>query len=111
MVNAVTSLALEPKGNVVKAGSTSQNTGRSAVAVCLLIQRLEQTDALPCRDIEGLFDNYDLHPGRVLENTLPEYESITGHPAANNQMVRLVGSVLIDGTTSGYGVDSQQNSD
>lgn len=111
MVDAVTSYALELKGNIAKARSTFQKTSSSAVAVCLLVQRLKQSDALPCWNIEGLLDNYDPHPGRVLDNILPEYEFVTRHSVADNQMIWFVGGELINGTISWYGVDSHQSSD
>ena len=69
------------------AGSTSNETDRSAVTVCMLVQRLDQSEAFICLDVEALLDNYDLRVGIVLDDTLIEYESVTGHPVADTQIL------------------------
>ena len=69
------------------AGSTSNETDRSAVTVCILVPRLDQSDAFPFRDVEASLDNYDLRVGIMLDDILLEYESVTGLPVADIQIL------------------------
>jgi len=108
----VTPLALELDGDVAVARSTSHDAGISAVAVCFGVQRLEQSDAFPGGNVEGLLDNAHFHPRRVLHDDLFEHESVTGHPVADDQIMRLVGGgIILDGTASRYGIESKRSGD
>ena len=109
----MTSQTLPSQGGVVMSRSTIQKTTLRAVSVRLLIQCFNEGDTFIPRDIEGLFNNLNLHPARILDDVLSEDKSVTGHPVADEHMVRLI-IVSIGRDSSigrGYSGDGQQSGD